>query len=227
MNTSASFGQKPRRISIVVDNPSWVLPFAERLAGLIAAAGNEAKLCREHNDVDIGEVAFYLGCVHVASPDILARNKWNLVVHASDLPKGRGFSPLTWLVLDGRNTIPVCLLHAAEKVDSGPIVYRDEIQFEGHELIGEMRRVLGEKTIELCLRYLSGAAPQEGAPQKGEPTHLRRRRPEDSRLDPHKSIAEQFNLLRTVDNDAYPAHFDLFGCRYILRISKADRRNDA
>jgi len=48
-----------------------------------------------------------------------------------------------------------------------------------------------------------------------------RRRPEDSRLDPDKTIREQFNLLRVVDNEKYPAFFDLHGQRFLLKVEKA------
>jgi methionyl-tRNA formyltransferase len=52
------------------------------------------------------------------------------------------------------------------------------------------------------------------------PTYYRRRTPEDSRLDPQRSIAEQFDLLRVVDPDRFPAFFDLCGHRYVVRIEK-------
>ena len=44
----------------------------------------------------------------------------------------------------------------------------------------------------------------------------------DSRLDPDDTIAQQFNLLRVVDNERYPAFFELLGRRYILKIEAAD-----
>ena len=75
-------------------------------------------------------------------------NQRNLVVHASDLPRGRGFSPLSWLVIDGVNEIPVCLIEAVDEVDAGPVVYREAINFEGHELLDEMRVVLGKMHIK-------------------------------------------------------------------------------
>ena len=37
-----------------------------------------------------------------------------------------------------------------------------------------------------------------------------------------RTLAEQFNLLRTVDNTRYPAFFDLQGHRYRLHIEKVD-----
>ncbi len=218
--TARDWWRKPRRISVVVDNPSWIVPFAERLVDDLAAAGDEAKLVRSHSEIQDGAVAFYLGCIKVTPPDVLARNRRNLVVHASPLPKGRGFSPLTWQVLEGLNEIPICLIEAEQEVDSGSIIYREAMHLAGHELIGEMHQMMGEKTRQLCRRFMAEATPPRGLPQQGAATHYARRRPPDSRLDPDKTITEQFDLLRTVDNDAYPAFFELRGQRYKLTIEK-------
>ena len=43
---------------------------------------------------------------------------------------------------------------------------------------------------------------------------------EDSLLDFNKTITEQFNLLRVVDNDKYPAFFENQGEKYFLKITK-------
>ncbi len=42
--------------------------------------------------------AFFLGCSKIAGPDVLNRNKYNLVVHESALPKGKGFAPVAWQI---------------------------------------------------------------------------------------------------------------------------------
>ena len=205
---------------MVVDNESWILPFAEKVVAELQAAGDHAALIRQHDDVPHGAVAFYLGCVKVTPPTILARNKKNLVVHASDLPKGRGFSPLVWLILDGINKIPVCLIEAAEAVDAGAIVYKEYISFEGHELNDELRAAIGAMHIALCTRYLAEVDPPQGLMQQGEPSYYPRRKPADSRVDPNKTIAEQFDLLRVVDSDRYPAYFEYRGREYELHIKK-------
>lgn len=222
MNTEAHDWDPPRTVSVVVDNPSWILPYAERLVRRIGEAGDRARLCRSHDEVTPGAVAFYLGCIHLTPADVLARNRHNLIVHESDLPRGRGFSPLTWQIIEGRQEITVCLLEAMAEADAGPVVYRERLCFEGHELIDELRAALGRLTEDLCLRYLREPAPPTGQPQIGMATCYTRRRPEDSRLDPQRTLAEQFNLLRTVDNTRYPAFFELQGHRYRLHIEKVD-----
>lgn len=223
VNTSI-WWKKPRRVSVVIDNPSWVLPWGESLVATLRAAGDDARLVASQEEVPQGAVAFYLGCLRITPPGVLALNRRNLVVHASDLPRGRGFSPLTYQILEGCNRIPVCLLEAAEPVDSGPVIYREYIEYEGHELIDELRSKLGDMTVELCFRFMSEPAPPQGQFQQGEPSVYPRRRPADSSLDPGRTIAEQFSLLRTVDNDKYPAYFDLNGHRYVITIEKAGKQ---
>ena len=43
--------------------------------------------------------------------------------------------------------------------------------------------------------------------------------------DSNKSLKEQFNLLRIVDNINYPAFFELDRHKYILKIEKANDEN--
>jgi methionyl-tRNA formyltransferase len=222
VTTPPNWWRQPRLISVVVDNPSWITPYAERLVEEICRAGDDASLIHEYSEVRAGAVAYYLGCIRIAPPDVLARNRRNLVVHESDLPKGRGFSPLTWQILEGEKRIPICLLEAARDVDAGSVIYREWIDYAGHELIDELREEVGNQTIMLCRRFLAEGIPPDGEPQLGEATVYRRRRPADSRLDPLRSISEQFDLLRVVDNERYPAWFEYRDHRYKISIEKFD-----
>lgn len=225
MDEILQWWQKPRTISIVVDNDSWVLPYAQTLVADCIAQGDDAKLCRTHQEIRIGAVACYLGCIKITPSEILSRNKRNLVVHASDLPKGRGFSPWTYAVLEGKAEVAICLIDAVKEVDAGNIIYKDWIALEGTELVDDLRRLIGQKSVDLCHRFLSENSPPLGFPQNGDVTICGRRRPSDSRLHPEKTIAEQFNVLRVVDNRSYPAFFEYRGKRYKLAITLDDRDN--
>ena len=218
--------EKPRIISVVVDNPSWILPYAQKLIKEINKIGDRAALCLNHEQVKEGCVAFYLGCTNIVKLNILSRNSFNLVVHESDLPKGKGFAPVAWQILEGKSEIPVCLFEAVDNVDAGNIYYMESMVFEGHELNNEIRDEQGNKTIEMCLRFLNESTPPKPHLQKGESTFYRRRKPEDSQLSIIKTIEEQFNLLRIVDNERYPAYFDKDGYRYKLTIEKIDMDED-
>jgi methionyl-tRNA formyltransferase len=211
---------KPRDVVVVVDTPGWFDRHAEILVDRINLSGDKASLWRDYPMLEKPDIVFYLSCMKITPPAALARARVNLVAHASDLPNGRGFSPVVWQVLEGASSIPIRLIHADEAVDSGDIVLSDSVDFGGHELNDEIRSRLGEHIVGLCLTYLSADRPLSGRPQQGDSTWYRRRTPADSRLDPNRSIADQFDLLRVVDNLRYPAFFELRGHRYILRIEK-------
>lgn len=222
MTSVPSWWSQPRRVAVVVDNPSWIAPFGEQLTSLIAEGGDNARFCVRHDEIVDVDIVFYIGCIRISPPHVLARAKRNLVVHESDLPKGRGMSPLTWQIIEGESEIPICLLEAADAIDAGPVIYRDRMYFEGHELIDELRYGQAQVTMDLCRRFLSESEPVSGTEQSGAASIYQRRTPEDSALDPEISIAKQFDLLRTVDNNQYPAFFDLNGHRYKLQITKVE-----
>lgn len=220
MNTKDHWWNSSKRISIVVDNDEWMLPYADELVMEINKGNNDACLCKNYNEIKNGEIAFFLSCHQIANNTVLSKNKRNLVVHASNLPSGRGWSPLTWQILDEENDIPICLLDVAEKVDSGDIIYKDIIRLSGHELLNELRGAIAKTSLDLCLRFLGEEQEPIGIEQEGSSSYYKRRNPDDSELDINKSILEQFNLLRIVDNKLYPAFFNYKDHKYIIKIKK-------
>lgn len=209
-------------IQVLVDNRhSWILPFSLELVKILKEKGHRSVLLHDHKEVKQGDILCLLSCEKIFKN--LSLNRHNLVVHESALPKGKGWSPLTWQILEGRNKIPITLFEAMEKVDAGPIYFQDFISFEGHELLVELKEAQGRKTIELILKFVEKYPNVTSIPQQGVSTFYARRKPEDSELDVHKNIEEQFNLLRVCDNDRYPAYFNFRGEKYVIKISKAGK----
>lgn len=201
---------------------NWFTPFAEQLVEELSPTV-DATLLFSHEDVEQSDIVFYLSYHSVVPSAILALGGNNVVVHASDLPHGRGWSPLTWQVLAGQDEITLTLFEATASVDSGPIYIKKSLKLSGTELIEELREVVGSQTISICAQFVA-QFPQlvaDRQEQAGLVTYYRRRTPEDSRIDPTQSIEKQFNLLRVVDNDKYPAFFDFNNRRYYLRIESS------
>ena len=171
----------------------------------------------------LGDVCLLLSCGRLLSNEQLAMHRHNLVVHESDLPRGQGWSPMTWQILEGASCIPISLFEAVADLDAGPIHLQTSINLNGTELVNEWRQLQAEATINLCLQWVDRYREliEAAHPQTGEPSHYRRRRPADSQLDPERTLAEQFELLRVVDNDRYPAFFEWRGRRYGLLIQPA------
>ncbi len=212
------------RISILVDNPnSWMVPCAQDIQKKLGVR-YKTKLFFEPSLIPCGNILFLLGCTSLLSNEILQKNEYTFVVHESDLPEGKGWSPLAWQVLSGKNSIPIVLFAADENVDAGPIYLKDTIELDGTELLPEIKQKQGEKTAALVYKLMNKWPNIKGKPQAGEPTYYRRRSKEDDVLDIEKSIKENFNHLRIVDNERYPAWFIHAGQKYIMKIYKAHSR---
>jgi UDP-2,4-diacetamido-2,4,6-trideoxy-beta-L-altropyranose hydrolase len=212
-------------IAILSHKTSWLNNFIPELVLDFLTAGHRVQWAHEKKELQTGDFCFYLGCEEIVPPDSLTQYRNNLVIHESDLPKGKGWSPLTWQILEGKKRIPITLFEAAEKIDSGIIYLQDWIEFDGGELVDELRQAQAKITIELCKRFIKNY-PQickNAREQVGEGSFYPRRFEMDSILDPSKSLEAQFNLLRVVDNQKYPAFFYLHGHRYLLRIDKVQR----
>ncbi len=207
-------------IAICSDAGSWINTSVPELVLAWLADGQSVAWAHVAGDLPGGDLCFYLSYGRIVDAPTRARYRNNLVVHESDLPKGRGWSPMSWQILDGAERIPVTLLEAVAEVDAGPIYLQEWIQLVGNELSPEWRELQAHSTRRLCLNFVAQypAILEQARQQEGEPSFHRRRRPKDSELDPTKTIIEQFNILRIVDNESYPAFFEVAGKSFILRI---------
>jgi methionyl-tRNA formyltransferase len=210
---------------ILSDRHSWIAPYVDDLAEDWASAGHDCQIAHKVSDVEPADFCFCLSFSQILTPIARSQFKHTLVVHESDLPHGRGWAPMTWQILAGSRRIPVTLLEAVDAVDGGPIYLQESIDLAGTELNQEWRKLQAAATHRLCADWVRNyPAVLVGArDQIGVPSFYPRRRPERSQLDVFRSLAEQFDLLRVVDNEAYPAFFEMNGRRFTLEIHAADR----
>jgi len=211
-----------KNITVLVDNDSWIIPYASLLVKKLNDEGLSATFASNHEEVNEGDVCFFLGCTKIANSSLLGKNKHNLVVHESSLPQGKGFAPVAWQILENKNNISVCLIEAEGDVDSGGIWLTDVIELDGTELSNEWREKQGNISISLALSFVHKYDSLKVKKQEGNSSFYRRRNPKDSEISADSSLAEQFNLLRVVSNDNYPAFFYHKDQKYILNITKAD-----
>ncbi len=211
-----------KRVQILIDNPnSWMWEYISSLEEKINATGFYCKVLSNHEDVNEGDILILLSCNRIFKK--LELNTYNLVVHESDLPKGKGWSPMSWQVIEGKNKIPITMFEASKDVDSGSYYYKDDILLYGHELINEIRKLQAKKTFEMILNFIKSKPFPKPIKQKGKVTYYKKRTQNDSRLNKKKSIIENFNLLRVCDNENYPAFFEYMGNQYVLKIYKKNQ----
>jgi len=165
-----------------------------------------------------GDYLFLISCTEIVAEDVLSRYKNCIVIHESDLPNGRGWSPLAWQILEGRNDIIVSAIKCAYPVDSGDIIKQETLHLDGTELSEEIHEKAFRVKSELALSIITSKTTHS-AKQFGAPGYYRKRKPDDSELFAEKTIAEQFDLLRICE-PRFPAFINHRGSRYKITIEK-------
>jgi len=213
--------KKTFKILILSDSTSWINSTIKVLAADWKQLGHVVFWFHDLQELPSVDFCFCLSFSKIVKKEIRDFFDHTLVVHASDLPAGKGWSPLTWQILEGKDQIALSLFEADDSVDNGPIYAQRHIDFQGYELIDGLRKKLADTTYELCSWFVAKYPNSATKPkiQIGTESFYPRRGPKDSQLDVNKTIAEQFNLLRIVDNKVYPAFFEWEGRRFVLTIT--------
>lgn len=174
------------------------------------------------DELNEGDLLFLISCHDIIDQSLRNKFKTTFVIHASDLPKGRGWSPHIWNILNGANKLTVTLLKAENEIDSGDIYKKIHINIEDHELWDEINEKLFNAEVQLLDYAVNSYDDLRGVQQnlEGESSFYKKRKPEDSKIDPHQSIKDQFNKIRVSDPNRYPAYFELNGVNYKLIIEK-------
>ena len=92
------------------------------------STSHHISLLKSLDDVIGGDLLFLISFTKIVKHNIRKKFKHSLVIHASDLPKGRGWSPLVWQILQGYTKITVTLFEAVDEVDAGIIWKKDTFE---------------------------------------------------------------------------------------------------
>ena len=218
---------KKIKITILLDvKNNWIQPFILNSILMKNCDKYEFRISLNHLDIKNQDIVFILGYTKILNAEFLGANKLNVVVHESDLPKGKGFAPVQWQILGGAKFIPICLIEATAEVDSGNILFKKKFELLGYELYDEIREKQAAATIQIISEFLEVFPNHNGVKQFGLETFYRKRTINDSELDIDKSIREQFNHLRVSNNTEWPAFFYYEGRKYFLKIFSDERKND-
>lgn len=207
------------KVTLLLDKDNnWIEPYLLKSNLLKSNSKFEVTISHNHFEVKNQSIVFILGYTKILNDNFLISNELNLVIHESKLPKGKGFSPVQWQILEGSTFIPVYLIEATSRVDSGDIIYKYGFKLFGGELFNEIRDKQAEATIFVVSEFLKKYPDFTREKQIGVESYYPRRGVGDGELDIEKSIREQFNLLRIGNNDGWPSFFYIEGKKYFIKI---------
>jgi methionyl-tRNA formyltransferase len=127
--------------------------------------------------------------------------------HMTDVPYGRGGSPLQNLIAAGHRSTVLTALRMTDEFDAGPVYEKvplslegsaEEIYLRASHLAAEMvQRIAADETVPV--------------PQAGAPVVFKRRDPAQSKLPESGTLLDAFDFIRMLDAEGYPLAFIEYG----------------
>lgn len=156
-------------------------------------------------------------------PESIWDNWPTVIFHMTDLPYGRGGSPLQNLIQRGHSSTMLTALRCTGGLDAGDIYLKQPLDLHGSaEEIFLRADLLIERMIEHIVREEPKAEPQEG-----HPVLFSRRNPAQSNLShcQEGELNAWYDQIRMLDADGYPhAFLEVHGMR--LEFRRVSQRSD-
>lgn len=184
-------------------NKDKYIEFSSTLPGLWHLVDSPAEL----NDLLISQdlqpnFVFFLHWRWIVPKSIIDRVEC-ICFHMTDVPFGRGGSPLQNLIARGHKSTRLTALRMVEQLDAGPVYMKKTLNLDGpaHAIYKRASALSWEMIEEIILER-----PQP-RPQQGDPIEFRRRTPEQSKLDDGKTLEQIYDHIRMLDAPGYPKAF--------------------
>lgn len=130
-----------------------------------------------------------------------------VLFHMTDLPFGRGGSPLQNLIVCGFTRTMVSAIRVVPEVDAGPVYLKRPLSLDGSaaEIFARLSRLVFEMIAQIV------AEEPSSTPQSGDPVYFKRRTPAQSVLPVSATLSQLYDHIRMLDAETYPAAFLEFG----------------
>lgn len=126
-----------------------------------------------------------------------------VIFHMTDLPYGRGGSPLQNLIVRGHRETKLTALQCVAEVDAGPIYMKRPLPLSGtaEEILQRASGLIEEMIVEI-VRFRP-----EPIPQVGQVVEFKRRQPKDGNISELDTLEAIYDFIRMLDADGYPSAF--------------------
>ena len=145
-----------------------------------------------------------------------------VIFHMTDLPYGRGGSPLQNLIIRKHSETMISAIKCISEIDAGPVYLKKSLSLKGsaEEIYINANRIIEDMIIEILE---NNPIPEK---QKGKVVNFKRRNPEQGDLSDTVSLDEVYDYIRMLDAEEYPPAFIRIG-DYKLEFSRASRKVSA
>lgn len=144
-------------------------------------------------------------------PEEILQNYECVCFHMTDVPYGRGGSPLQNLILRGHHQTQLTALRMERDFDTGPVYLKIPLSLEG------TAEEIYIRATRLSAQMIAQIIHDEPVPipQTGEIVMFKRRKPEESEIPELDSLNALHDFIRMLDAEDYPRAFLIYrGFRY-------------
>jgi methionyl-tRNA formyltransferase len=190
---------------IVASSKSWNSLIYDDLKVSSTGRWVYAKNPAELQNALFGSIPRYIFFLHWnwIVPETIWHEHECVCFHMTDLPYGRGGSPLQNLILTGHTETKLTALRMIQEMDAGPIYSKRPLSLNGS---AEEIYVRASKLSVELIRWIIEDNPQP-IPQEGEVIIFKRRKPEQSNLPVNGGLMTAYDFIRMLDADGYPNAF--------------------
>lgn len=149
-------------------------------------------------------------------PPEIVQNFECIVFHETDLPFGRGGSPIQNLIARGHKSTKLSAIKIDTGIDTGDIYLKEDLSLSGtaEEIFIRASDVIFSSIQNIINKNI------QPTPQTGEVTTFKRRSPLQSDISNLKEIEEVYDHIRMLDAEGYPHAYLEFG-NFKLEFTRA------
>ena len=126
-----------------------------------------------------------------------------VIFHMTDLPYGRGGSPLQNLIIRGYKKTKISALKCVKELDAGPIYMKRDLDLSGSAF--EIYKRATDIILDMIVDLIENRP--EPIEQSGQPIVFERRKPEQSDISHINSTDSVYDYIRMLDAPGYPKAF--------------------
>ena len=135
--------------------------------------------------------------------EVILDNNECVCFHMTDLPFGRGGSPLQNLIVRGFQDTVLTALKMESGIDTGPVYYKSPLSLKGSAK--EIYKRASDLSWKMIADFVSDNP--DSVPQIGNVVEFKRRTPDQSLIPDGLSLNEIYNYIRMLDAPGYPNAF--------------------
>ncbi|MDB2497677.1 formyltransferase family protein [Alphaproteobacteria bacterium] len=177
-----------------------------------------------------GKALLSIGFPYLIPGELLALFQPALNVHPTLLPRYRGPTTASYVLLNNERESGSTIHYMTEYMDRGEIVTQTKVPLNAFDTIRSLQRKVYASEAQLVMDAL--AALERGVPVQPQDESQasefpKKRTPADSEIDPSCPLTELFNQIRACDPDEFPAFFYHHGEKVCVRLWRPEKSASA